>query len=170
MVVTYTDEYTRFSSLWGSDRIPLPVYDGSIPIGLSDQRVNYHASCCFDCLFSKEEVRGIMQHTSRIACMTLEILRRRQPCQLLSKVVSQPCLEKLETMQTLLEDEDDLKPRSTKPRIFPPIEPFVINAMFRDEKHLDTIMGIRIAKQNYWSNLTLERTYSTWVCTSLDIG
>ena len=82
---------------------PLPGYDGFIVVELSDRPVRYHIQPTFVGGLNAQECHAMALAACRIACTSTDAVRGKLSVDRLQRAMTQPCLERLRTMQYLLD-------------------------------------------------------------------
>lgn len=94
-------EYTGFFDMRRCG--PLPGYDGFIVVELSDRPVKYHIQPTFASSMSARECHTMAMAACRIACNCADAIRGKLSVDHLRRALTNPCLERLRTMQYLLD-------------------------------------------------------------------
>lgn len=149
---------------------PLPSHDGFIVVELSDRPVRYHIQPTFFGGLDAQECHTMAMAACRIACKAADVIRGKLSVDRLKRAMTKPCLDRLQTMQYLLDVHMISHPELKAKFCYLPTVPTLIDGMIISAETLEMAVLMTIGQENLRVNLKLRRIGSRWMCNFADLG
>jgi hypothetical protein len=162
----------EFSGIFRSSRRyePLPSYDGFIVVELSERPVRYHIQPIFDGGPDARECHTMAMATCRIACKSADAIRGKLSVDRLSRAMTKPCLDRLRSMQYLLDSHMVTHPELKAKFCYLPTVPTLIDGMIISKETLEMTVLMSIGQDNLRANFKFRYIGSRWMCMFADLG
>ncbi|WP_240542367.1 hypothetical protein [Bifidobacterium felsineum] len=151
-------------------RTPLPSFDGFITVELSDRPVRYHIQPLFPSGLNAQECHSMAMAACRIACNCADAIRGKLSVDRLQRALTAPCLERLQTMQYLLDIHMVTHPDIKAKFCYLPTVPNLIDGMITNDKTMEMTVLMTIGRENLRVNLKMRYIGSRWMCVFADLG
>lgn len=151
-------------------RRTLPSYDGDIPLAVRDESLHYHVQLCFEHEYTDAYIRNLVMQACRTVCAAVEVMRARQTGSSLAKYVKPECIERIETMRSVLAGNPSLLPEPALRMRYAPVMPRLVHAMMLNEGTLEISIHISLGATPHCGNMRLVRQGARWVCDMMDLG
>ncbi|WP_223852045.1 hypothetical protein [Bifidobacterium myosotis] len=149
---------------------PLPGYDGFIVVELSDRPVRYHIQPTFVGGLNAQECHAMALAACRIACTSTDAVRGKLSVDRLQRAMTQPCLERLRTMQYLLDAHMITHPETKARFCYLPTVPTLVDGMIISQETLEMAVFMTIGQEDIRVNLRFKYIGSRWMCQFADLG
>lgn len=160
----------EYNGFFYHQRTPLPSYDGFITVELSERPVRYHIQTLFACGMSGQECHTMALAACRIACNCADAIRGKLSVARLQRALTAPCLERLQTMQYLLDIHMATHPEIKAKFCYLPTVPNLINGMIISDTIMELAVLMTIGQENLRVNLKFKYIGSRWMCVFADLG
>ena len=161
-------EYTGFFDMRRCG--PLPGYDGFIVVELSDRPVKYHIQPTFVSSMSAQECHTMAMAACRIACNCADAIRGKLSVDHLRRALTNPCLERLRTMQYLLDSHMVTHPEIKTKFCYLPTVPTLIDGVITGADTMEMVVFMTIGQEDLRVNLKFRYIGSRWMCVFADLG
>ncbi|MBT1165084.1 hypothetical protein JS534_10795 [Bifidobacterium felsineum] len=106
----------------------------------------------------------------RIACNCADAIRGKLSVDRLQRALTAPCLERLQTMQYLLDIHMVTHPDIKAKFCYLPTVPNLIDGMITNDKTMEMTVLMTIGRENLRVNLKMRYIGSRWMCVFADLG
>ncbi|WP_236029450.1 MULTISPECIES: hypothetical protein [Bifidobacterium] len=149
---------------------PLPGFNGFIVVELSDRPVRYHIQPTFIGGMNADECHTMALAACRIACTSADAVRGKLSVDRLHRAMTQPCLERLRTMQYLLDTHMLTHPSDKAKFCYLPTVPTLIDGVIVSQETLEMAVFMTIGQEDVRVTLRFRFIGSRWMCQYADLG
>lgn len=147
-----------------------PFFDGSIVVELSDRPVQYHFSLTYVGGLGAQQCHTLAMAACRMACRTADVVRGKIGVEQLRRAMTTPCIQRLQTMQHLLEMHMLAHPETKARLCYLPAIPHMVNGVLTSSEVLELCVIMTIGNDTYMVDLKFRYIGSRWMCQFVDIG
>ena len=149
---------------------PLPAYDGFIIVELAERPVKYHIQPLFAGGLDAQQCHTMAMAACRIACKAADAIRGKLSVERLHRAMTKPCLDRLQTMQYLLDTHMITHPELKAKFCYLPTVPTLIDGVNTSKDTLEMAVLMTIGQENLRVNLKFRYIGSRWMCSFADLG
>ncbi|PJM80190.1 MULTISPECIES: hypothetical protein [Bifidobacterium] len=106
----------------------------------------------------------------RLACTATDVIRGKLGLSHLNRAMTKPCLDRLQTMQYLLDAHMLTHPELKAKLCYLPVVPTFIDGTNISKDTLEMAVFVMIGKEDIRVNLKLRFIGSRWMCVYADLG
>ncbi|NEG69061.1 hypothetical protein [Bifidobacterium choloepi] len=160
---------TRAPQPMPPDRRRLGSVDGVLKSATGD--ISYHFQSCYSLSLSPDLCRQMARHGCQYIVMMMDVLRLRMDPKVLEAASTRECVDRLRLLLRLVAKAPDCSlALMMRSRIFPPVEPRLVDGMVLNENKVEMTSLVRVAGAEFWINLAFSRQGTQWICVVADIG
>lgn len=162
-ITTSKSIYTQATAL-------MPSFDGVILVELADEPVKYHFAHTVVDGPDAMQCHSLMMASCRLACKSAEAVRGRSNLNQFNRAMTTTCIDRLRTMQYLMEHIFIAQPRLKAQLCYLPIVPNAVHALLVAKDSVETVVMMTVGERKVIANMTFRFMGSRWMCTFADIG
>lgn len=146
------------------------VFEADVTFPGMDQTVRFRVCRYVPSDMGRRESLSLAAAAMQLARVGMDIVLGRVPADRLARAANAVIVHKLETMALLYRNYLQWHPEMVRRIRMTVTQAVGVEAVVRSPDHMEIVVHLAVACNDYWSSVVFDLVDGRWMCTSLDLG